>query len=89
MNEPKLIMENEYKIEVEHQGKTVPFTIKPVDKGRNIEFEVWQDGKLSFKLECCTDDVGDTLKLSPQFNSAGIDPELADKVAYAVMSEEE
>ena len=80
---------NEFDIEVLYKGENLPFHIKMINMGTEIKTEVWKDGSHYFTLVCCTDLVGDTLKLAPTFESAGIDIELARAVGYVVESEME
>ena len=79
----------EFDIEVLYQDQALPFHIIMVDPSTDIVAQVWKDGKHYFSLVCCDDLVGDTLKLAPTFDSAGIDPELARAVGYVVESEME
>ena len=44
---------------------------------------------LLFSLDCCTDDVKDTYKLSKDFEDKNIDPVLIEQVNEILMSEEE
>ena len=80
---------NEFDIKVEYKEDTLFFHIKIIDRGTDIKAEVWKEGKHYFSLTCWEDIIGDTFKLAPTFDSAGIDPELARIVGYRVESEME
>ena len=65
------------------------FTVIPNEIGKNVQYEIWEDNRHLFSLECCFDAVGDSLKLSAEFSGKGIDPELVQAVAEIIQSEEE
>ncbi len=81
--------QDKFNIEVNFKGSTVPFQIRKFDNNGNSGAEVWKDGERYFTLECCTDEVGDTLKLSLRDENKGIDPILVRDIASVVESEEE
>ena len=64
------------------------FKVRPNELGKNIQYEIWEDNRHIFSLECCFDAVGDSLKLSPGFKSKEADPELVKAVADIIQSEE-
>jgi hypothetical protein len=65
------------------------FEVRPNEVGKNVQYEIWDDKRHVFSLECCFDSVGDSLKLSPEFKDKGIDPTLVESVADIIQSEEE
>ncbi len=64
------------------------FDIIPNVIGENAQYEIWENNRHIFSLECCFDEVGDSLKLSPGFADKGIDPSLLEAVAEIIQSEE-
>ena len=65
------------------------FEVRPNEMGKDIQYEIWEDNRHVFSVECCFDVVGDSLKLSPEFKDKGIDPALVEAVADIIQSEEE
>ena len=65
------------------------FEVIPNEVGKNVQYEIWEDNRHLFSLECCFDAVGDSLKLSPEFKVKEIDPKLVETVADIIQSEEE
>ena len=65
------------------------FDVIPNVIGENAQFEIWENKKHFFSLECCFDKAGDALKLSPGFVDKGIDLKLVEAVAEIIRSEEE
>jgi hypothetical protein len=65
------------------------FNVIPSIIGENAQYEIWENYKHIFSLECCLDAVGDSLKLSPEFSDKDIDPALVEAVADIIQSEEE
>jgi hypothetical protein len=83
------MMFEKYDIEVSQAGKSVSLTIEPVLKGTATIFNVLHEGQKMFSVECCSDDVGDTLKLTPEYQHRDFDKKLVSDVIDIIQSEEE
>ena len=82
-------MQQEYEIEVQTDAGLKPLVVNVINSDTNIKYEIWDAGQHIFSLECCTDQVGDTLKLTKEFIGKSIDPKLVQAVADIIQSEEE
>jgi hypothetical protein len=78
-------MQEKFEIEVENKR----LTIEPILEDNSSKFNVYEAAQLLFKVECCSDKVGDTLKVSPEFQNKGIDSKFAEAVIDIIQSEEE
>ena len=82
--------ENTFNIEVLENGRTIPLTVKRNDDAEDIKYDIYNDRMvLLFSLDCCSDKVKDTYKLSKEFENKNIDPALIESVNEILMSEEE
>lgn len=88
---PRLSEEGEesiYDIIVEDEGKEIPFKVEPISTTQNkIVYNIYKDDEIFLQLECCTDNVGDSLTATPEYKN--VDAALVEKIAYVVMSSEE
>lgn len=80
-------MFDKYDIEVLQAGKLISLSIEPVLKGTATIFNVLQEGQKIFSVECCSDDVGDTLKLTHEYQDKGLDKKLVEDVIDIIQSE--
>jgi hypothetical protein len=85
----KKTMFDKYDIEVLQAGKSVSLTIEPLLKGTATIYNVLKQEQMIFSAECCSDEVGDTLKLTPEYQDKGLDKKLVDDVIDIIQSEEE
>ena len=82
--------ENTFDIEVIENGRTIPLTVKRNEDAEGIKFNIYNERQvLLFSLDCCSDDIKDTYKLSKDFETKQIDPALINAVNEILMSEEE
>ena len=82
--------ENTFDIEVIENGRTIPLTVKSNEDAEGIKFNIYYERQvLLFSLDCCSDDVKDTYKLSKDFETKQIDHALINAVNEILMSEEE
>ena len=82
-------MMNPYEIGVETNEGLKTLLVKPVQKDTAIEYEIWEGAQQLFSLECCTDPVADSLKLTQGYASQFIDLNMVQAVADIIQSEEE
>ena len=82
--------ENTFNIEVIENGRTIPLTVKRNNVVENMKYDIYNDRMvLLFSLDCCTEKVKDTYKLSKEFEDKNIDPVLIEQVNEILMSEDE
>lgn len=82
--------ENTFDIEVAENGRIIPLTVKQVEAVTGMKYDVYNERMvLLFSLDCCTDEVKDTYKLSKDFENKQVDPVLIEQVNEILMSEEE
>ena len=82
--------ENTFDIEVLENGRTIPLTVKRNEDADGMKFNIYNERQvLLFSLDCCSDDVKDTYKLSKEFENKQIDPVLIEQVNEILMSEKE
>ena len=82
--------EDTFDIEVAENNRVILFTVKRVEGNGEKKFDVFNDRNVHlFSLDCCTDEVKDTYKLSAEFEDKKIDPFLIEQVNEILMSEEE
>ena len=82
--------ENTFNIEVLENGHTIPLTVKRNEDIESMKFDIYNERMvLLFSLDCCSDDVKDTYKLSKEFEDKNIDPALIETVNEILMGEEE
>jgi hypothetical protein len=78
-----------FKIGVDTPSGLRYFDVIPNIIGENAQYEIRENSQHIFSLECCFDEVGDTLKLSPEFTDKGIDSALVEAVADIIHSEQQ
>ena len=82
--------ENTFDIEVLENSRTIPLTVKRNEDAEGMKFNIYNERQvLLFSLDCCSDDVKDTYKLSKEFENKQIDPVLIEQVNEILMSEKE
>ena len=82
--------ENTFDIEVAENGRIIPLTVKRVEAVTGMKYDVYNERMvLLFSLDCCTDEVKDTYKLSKDFENKQVDPVLIKQVNEILISEEE
>ena len=82
--------EDTFDIEVAENNRLILLTVKRNEKHGEKKFDVFNDRNIHlFSLDCCTDEVKDTYKLSAEFEDKKIDPFLIEQVNEILMSEEE
>ena len=82
--------EETFDIEVEENNRKIILTVKRNDETGEMKYDIFNDRDIHlFTLDCCTDDLKDTYKLSAEFEDKKIDPELIEQVNEILMSEEE
>ena len=82
--------ENTFDIEVEENNRKILLTIKQLEEHGEKKYDIFNDRNvLLFSLDCCTDEVKDSYKLSAEFEDKKIDPVLIEQVNEILMSEEE
>lgn len=82
--------EDSFDIEVDTNGELIPLTVEPkYDGNGNVSFDILKENKLYFSIECCSDEVEDTLVLTDEYKNKGLNEDLIAKVIDIVMSEEE
>ena len=84
-----MFMQQEYEIEVQTDTRLRTLLVRPVDFEKNIEYQIWESGEHLFSLECCIDQVGDTLRLTEKYSGIAMDPTFVEAVADIIQSEEE
>ena len=85
-------MENEdtFDIEIVENGRTIPLIVKRNENAAGMKYDIFNERQVHiFSLDCCTDDVKDTYKLSKEFEDKDIDPVLIEQVNEILMSEEQ
>ena len=82
--------EDTFDIEVAENNRPILLTVKRNEEIGEKKFDVFNDRNVHlFSLDCCTDEVKDTYKLSAEFEDKKIDPVLIKQVNEILMSEEE
>lgn len=82
--------EDTFDIEVAENNRLILLTVKRTEENFQKKYDVFNDRKVHlFSLDCCTDEVKDTYKLSAEFEDKKIDPVLIAQVNEILMSEEE
>ena len=82
--------EDTFNIEVAENNRTILLTVKRNEEHGEKKYDVFNDRNVHlFSLDCCTDKVKDTYKLSAEFEGKKIDPILIKQVNEILMSEEE
>ena len=82
--------EHTFDIEVAENNRTILLTVKRNEAHGEKKFDVFNDRNVHlFSLDCCTDEVKDSYKLSAEFEDKKIDPALIEQVNEILMSEEE
>ena len=79
-----------FDIEVAENNRTILLTVKQSEEDGMKKYDIYNDRNVHlFSLECCTDDVKDSYKLSKEFEDKKIDPLLIEQVNEILISEEE
>ena len=82
--------EDPFDIEVAENNRLILLTVKRNEELGEKKFDVYNKRNVHlFSVECCTDKVKDTYKLSAEFEDKNIDPVLIEQVNEILMSEEE
>ena len=82
--------EDTFDIEVAENNRLILLTVKQSEENGEKKFDVFNDRNVHlFSLDCCTDEVRDSYKLSAEFEDKNIDPVLIEQVNEILMSEEE
>ena len=82
--------EETFDVEVEENNRKIILTVKRKDEAGEMKYYIFNDRDVHlFTLDCCTDGVKDTYKISAEFEYKKIDPELIEQVNEILMSEEE
>ena len=82
--------EDKFDIEVAENNRLILLTVKRNEERGEKRYDVFNDRNVHlFSLDCCTDEVKDTYKLSAEFEDKKIDPALIKQVNEILMSEEE
>ena len=82
--------EETFDTEVEEINRKIILTVKRKEEAGEMKHDIFNDRDVHlFTLDCCTDNVKDTYKLSAEFEDKKIDPELIEQVNEILMSEEE
>ena len=85
-------MENEqtFNFEVIVNGHPTLLIAEQYLQGVDMKYNIYNERQvLLFSLDCCTDKVKDSYKLSKEFEDKNIDPDLIASVNEILMSEEE
>ena len=81
--------QNTFDIEVVENNCIIPLTIIMNEAAGEKKYDVYNDRNVHlFSLNCCTDEVKDSYKLSAEFEDKKIDPVLIAQVNEILMSEE-
>ena len=79
-----------FDIEVAENNRLILLTVKLNEENGEKKYHVFNDRNVHlFSLDCCTDEVKDTYKLSAEFEDKKIDPVLIKQVNEILISEEE
>ena len=82
--------EDTFDIEVEENNRKIILTVNRKEDAGKKKYEIYNDRMVHlFSLDCCTDEVKDSYKLSAEFEDKKIDPVLIEQVNEILMSEEE
>ena len=82
--------EDTFDIEVAENNRTILLTVKRNEELGEKKFDIYNDRNVHlFSLDCCTDEVKGSYKLSAQFKDKKIDLLLIEQVNEILMSEEE
>ncbi len=82
--------EDTFDIEIAENNRLILLTVKRSEEHGEKKYDVFNDRNVHlFSLDCCTDEVKDTYKLSAEFEDKKIDPVLIKQVNEILMSEEE
>ena len=82
--------EDTFDIEVAENNRPILLTVRVNEVNGDKKYEIYNDRMVHlFSLDCCTDEVKDTYKLSKEFEDKKIDPILIEQVNEILMSEEE
>lgn len=82
--------EDTFDIEVAENNRLILLTVKRSEENGEKKYDVFNDRNVHlFSLDCCTDEVKDSYKLSAEFEDKKIDPVLIKQVNEILMSEEE
>ena len=82
--------EDTFDIEVAENNRLILLTVKLNEENGEKKYHVFNDRNVHlFSLDCCTDEVKDTYKLSAEFEDKKIDPVLIKQVNEILISEEE
>ena len=82
--------EDTFDIEVAENNRTILLSVRKNQEQGEKKYDIFNDREVHlFSLDCCTDDVKDTYKLSKKFEDKKIDPALIKQVNEILMSEEE
>ena len=79
-----------FDFEVLVNGHPTLLIAKKYPKVANMKYDIYNERQvLLFSLDCCTDEVKDSYKLSKEFEDKNIDPDLIASVNEILKSEEE
>ena len=82
--------EDTFDIKVAENNRPILLTVKLNEEHGDKKYDVFNDRMVHlFSLDCCTDEVKDTYKLSAEFADKKIDTVLIEQVNEILMSEEE
>ena len=82
--------EDTFDIEVAENNRPILLTVKRNEEYGDKRYDIFNDRMVHlFSLDCCTDEIKDTYKLSKEFEDKKIDPVLIEQVNEILMSEEE